>query len=129
MTPPGWATATGVDAPARRIRDAWLTGVAHALGSATVLLTTGHNLVLSAHYPLVSAAAILLLALGIRRGMRAAALLLLLATITPAAIKALVGALHTADLPAFPLAALYARGLVGTVQARRRRLALLDPHR
>jgi hypothetical protein len=101
--------------------------VAHALGSAAVLLTTGHNIVLSAHYPLLSAAAILLLALGIRRGIRTAALLLVLATITPAAIKAVVGALHAADLPAFPLALIYARGLVGTVQARRQRAEPQNP--
>lgn len=110
---------SGSDPAARRIRDAWLTGVAHALVSAAVLLATGHNIVLSAHHPMLSAAAILLLALGARRGSRAALLILLLATITPAAIKLVVGALHAADLPAFPLAALYARGLVGTVQARR----------
>ena len=84
-----------------------------------MLLATGHNIVLSAHYPLLSAAAILLLALGIRRGSRAAALIILLATITPAAIKMVVGALHVTDLPAFPLTVLYARGLVGTIQARR----------
>jgi hypothetical protein len=120
-------TAAAMDAPARRIRDAWLTGVAHAVGSAAVLLATGHNIVLAAHYPLLSAAAILLLALGIRRGIRTAALLLALATITPAAIKAAVGALHAADLPAFPLAIIYARGLVGTVQARRQRRGPQNP--
>jgi hypothetical protein len=113
-------TEAGMDAPARRIRDAWLTGMAHAIGSAALLLATGHNIVLAAHYPLLSAAAILLLALGIRRGIRTAAVLLVLATITPAAIKSVVGTLHAADLPAFPLAMMYARGLVGTVQARRR---------
>jgi hypothetical protein len=122
-------TAVASDLPARRIRDAWLTGVAHALGSAAVLLATGHNIVLAAHYPLLSAAAILLLALGVRRGSPTAALLLVLATITPAAIKVVIGALHAADLPAFPLAVLYARGLVGTVQARRQRGGLQNPQR
>ena len=117
MSPTKSEAAAGVDSAARRIRDAWLTGVAHAFVSAAVLLATGHNIVLSAHYPLLSAAAILLLALGIRRGSRAASLILLLATLTPAANKLVVGALHASDLPAFPLAVLYARGLVGTAQA------------
>jgi hypothetical protein len=105
----------------RWMRHAWITGVLHAGGSALVLLTTGVNIVLAAHYPLVSAAAILLLAYGIRRGSRAAALLLFLATLTPAAIKLAVGALHLADLPAFPLAALYLRGFAGSVRHHRLR--------
>jgi hypothetical protein len=103
------------------IRHAWITGVLHATGSSLVLLTSGVNLVLAAHYPLVSALAILLLAFGIRRGSRAAALLLFLATLTPAAIKIVVGMLHLADLPAFPLAALYLRGFAGTVRQHRLR--------
>jgi hypothetical protein len=86
-----------------------------------VLLTSGVNLVLAAHYPLVSALAILLLAFGVRRGSRAAALLLFLATLTPAAIKLVIGMLHLADLPAFPLAALYLRGLLGTLRRHRLR--------
>jgi hypothetical protein len=98
---------------------AWITGVLHATGSALVLLTTGINIVLAAHYPLVSALAILLLAYGIRRGSRAAALLLVLATVAPATIKLAVGALHLADLPAFPLAAAYLRGFVATLRLRR----------
>jgi hypothetical protein len=102
----------------RRIRHAWIAGALHATGSAVVLLTTGVNIVLAAHYPLVSAGAILGLAYGIRRGSRAAALLLFLATLTPAAIKLVVGALHLTDLPAFPLAALYLRGFVGASEAR-----------
>jgi hypothetical protein len=123
------AGATLLGTAERRIRDAWLTGVAHAVGSSVILLATGHNIVLAAHYPLVSAAAILLLALGIRRGSRAAALLLVIATLTPASIKVVVGALHAADLPAFPLALLYARGLAGTVQLHRERAALRNPAR
>jgi hypothetical protein len=107
--------------PARRMRDAWITGVVHAAGSAVILLTTGVNIVLAAHYPLVSALAILLLAYGIRRGSRVAAFLLFLAAITPAAIKLVLGVLHLADLPAFPLAALYLRGFLGTLQYHRRR--------
>lgn len=74
MSPTTSEAAAGNRAAMRRIRDAWLTGMAHALVSAAVLLATGHNIVLSAHYPLLSAAAILLLALGIRPGSRAAAL-------------------------------------------------------
>jgi hypothetical protein len=105
------------------IRHAWITGLLHATGSALVLVTSGVNLVLAAHYPLVSALAILLLAFGIRGGSRAAALLLFVATLTPAAIKLVVGMLHLADLPAFPLAALYLRGLVGTVRHHRLRAA------
>jgi hypothetical protein len=101
------------------IRHAWLAGVVHSVGGAVVLLATGEKIVLSAHYPLASALAILLLAYGIRRGSRAAALLLLLATISPAATKLVVGTLHPADLPAFPLAALYLRGLLGTVRQHR----------
>jgi hypothetical protein len=103
------------------MRHAWITGVVHATGSALVLLTTGVNIVLAAHYPLVSAVAILLLAYGTGRGSRAAALLLFLATVTPAAIKLVVGALHLADLPAFPLAAVYLRGFMGTVRYHRLR--------
>jgi hypothetical protein len=80
---------------------------------------SGINIVLAAHYPVVSAGAILLLALGIRRRSRAAALLLFLATLAPASIKLTVGALHTGDLPAFLLAAVYGRGLVGTLQHHR----------
>jgi hypothetical protein len=112
----------GCDTEARRwMQHAWITGVLHSAGSAVVLLTTGVNIVLAAHYPLVSALAILLLAWGIRRGSRAAALLLFLATLSPAAIKLAVGALHLADLPAVPLAALYLRGFAGTVRYQRLR--------
>jgi hypothetical protein len=101
------------------VRHAWITGVLHATGSTLILLTTGVNIVLAAHYPLVSALAILLLAYGTRRGIRAAALLLFLAAVTPATIKLILGALHLADLPAFPLAALYLRGFVGAVRMHR----------
>jgi len=104
-----------------RIRHAWITGVVHATGSALILLTTGVNIVLAAHYPLLSALAILLLAFGIRRGSRAAALLLFLAAITPAAIKLALGVLHPADLPAFALGALYLRGFVGAWDRHRLR--------
>jgi hypothetical protein len=103
----------------RRIRDAWLTGVGHGVGSALILLTTGYNIVLAAHYPLLSALAIVALAFGVRRGSRAAALLLVLAVATPATVKLVLGVLHAADLPAFALAAVYARGLAGTIQRRR----------
>jgi hypothetical protein len=103
----------------RQMRDAWLTGIVHAAGSALILLTTGHNVVLAAHYPLVSAGAVLLLAFGVRRGSRIAAVLLLVAVLTPASIKLVVGALHPGDLPAFPLAVLYARGLAGTLHWHR----------
>jgi hypothetical protein len=102
------------------IRQAWLTGVVHGAGSALILLATGVNIVLAAHYPLLSALAILLLAYGIRRGSRVAALLLFLAAITPAAIKLALGVLHPADLPALPLAALYLRGFFGTMRRRAR---------
>jgi 8-oxo-dGTP diphosphatase len=104
----------------RQIRHAWITAVVHAVGSALILVTTGVNIVLAAHYPLVSAGAILLLGFGIRRRSRVAAAVLLVAAITPALIKLALGALHPADLPAFPLAILYARGLVGTVTLSRR---------
>jgi hypothetical protein len=109
----------------RWIRDAWIVGVVHAAGSALVLVTTGTNIVLAAHYPLLSAVAILLLALGVRRGSRVAALLLFAAALTPALIKLILGVLHATDLPAFPLAALYGRGLIGTV--RRQRLRRMPP--
>lgn len=113
----------GAQAERAWIRFAWITGVLHANGSALVLLASGVNIVLAAHYPLASAVAILLLALGIRRGMRTAALLLFLATATPAAIKLVVGVLHLADLPAIPLAAVYLRGFVATVRQHRLRRA------
>jgi hypothetical protein len=103
----------------RWVRDAWITGAVHAAGSALILLATGVNVVLAAHYPLVSAAAILLLALGVRRRSRAAALLLFVAVLAPAFIKLMIGALHPTDLPAFPLAALYARGLAGAIRLHR----------
>lgn len=100
----------------RRIRDAWITAVVHAVGSTIILLATGTNLVLAAHYPVLSAGAVLLLGLGIRRRSRVAALLLLVAAATPALIKLALGALHPGDLLAFPLAVLYARGLLGTLR-------------
>jgi hypothetical protein len=103
------------------MRHAWISGALHATGSALLLLTTGVNIVLSAHYPLVSAVAILFLAYGTGRGSRTAALLLFLATATPVTIKLILGALHAADLPAFPLAALYLRGFLGTVRFQRLR--------
>jgi hypothetical protein len=115
------------NAALRWMRHAWITGVLHAIGSALVLLTTGVNIVLAAHYPLVSAVAILLLAWGIRRGSRAAALLLFLATLSPATIKLFIGALHLTDLPAFALAALYLRGFVGTLVFRRSQPRGLGP--
>lgn len=105
----------------RRVRDAWIAGVVHAVGSAFFLLATGHNVVLAAHYPFVSALAILVLAVGVRRRSRIAAALLFIAVLTPALIKLIVGALHMADLPAFPLAALYVRGFVGTLRLHRQR--------
>jgi hypothetical protein len=104
----------------RWIRHAWFTAVAHAVGSTLILLTTGVNIVLAAHYPVVSAAAILGLGYGMRRGSRAAALLLVVAVASPAAVKLAVGALHPADLPAFPLAILYARGLWGAIRVNAR---------
>jgi hypothetical protein len=112
------------DAPARRtaerwIRAAWITAMLHATGSALILVTTGVNIVLAAHYPLWSAAAILVLGMGIRRRSRVAALLLLAAALSPALIKLTLGVLHLADLPAFPLAFLYGRGLVGAVRYHR----------
>jgi hypothetical protein len=103
----------------RQIRHAWITAVVHAVGSALILVTTDVNLGLAAHYPLASAGAILLLGFGIRRRSRVAAAVLLVAAITPALIKLALGALHPADLPAFPLAILYARGLVGAVRHHR----------
>jgi hypothetical protein len=108
---------------ARRIRHAWWTGLLHATGSAALLLATGHNVVLAAHYPLVSALAILLLAFGVRHGSRVAAFLLCAAVLTPALIKLIIGALHVADLPAFPLAALYFRGFIGTLHGAQARTA------
>jgi hypothetical protein len=119
--PETMSPAHGTGADAARVRHAWIAGVLHSTGSALVLLTTGVNIVLAAHYPLVSALAILLLAYGIRRGSGMAALLLFLATVTPAAVKLGLGALHLADLPAFPLAAVYLRGVVGAVRLRRPR--------
>jgi hypothetical protein len=105
----------------RRIRDAWMAAVAHGVGSAAILLVTGVNIVLAAHYPLVSAGAVLLLGVAVRRRSRAAAFLLLAAVLTPATIKLLLGALHPADLPAFALAVLYGRGFIGTLEYHRLR--------
>jgi hypothetical protein len=103
----------------RRIRDGWIAGVVHAAGSALILVATGHNIVLAAHYPLLSAAAILALALAVRRRSRVAAFLLFTAAVSPASIKLALGALHAADLPAFPLAALYLRAFMGTLHWHR----------
>jgi len=103
----------------RWIRHAWLTAVAHAGVSAAVLLMTGRNLVLSAHYPLLSALVLLLLAFGVRRGSRTAALLLFVGVLTPALIKLLAGVLDATDIPAFPLAALYGRGVAGAFRRHR----------
>lgn len=101
---------------ARWIRHAWLTAVTHAVGSTFILAATGVNLVLAAHYPVLSAGAILGLGYAVRRGSRLAALLLVAAVATPALIKLVLGAIHPTDLPAFPLAALYARGFLGTLR-------------
>ncbi|HSJ23905.1 MAG TPA: hypothetical protein VK929_04410 [Longimicrobiales bacterium] len=100
----------------RRVRHAWLTSVIHAVGSSVVLLATGLNVGLAAHYPLLSAGAVFLLGLGIRRGSRVAALLLLLAAATPAVIKLMLGVLHATDAAALPLSIMYARGLAGTIR-------------
>jgi hypothetical protein len=115
------STTGSHDRAERWIRHAWIAGVVHALASALVLLTTGTNIVLAAHYPLVSALAILLLALGVRRRSRSAAFVLSAAVLTPALLKLILGVLHATDLPAFPLAALYGRGLLGTVRHHRLR--------
>lgn len=96
-----------------------MTSVIHAVGSSGILLATGINIGLAAHYPLLSAAAVLFLGAGIRRGSRAAALLLLLAAATPAMIKLILGALHVADAAAVPLSMMYARGLAGTIRLNR----------
>jgi hypothetical protein len=105
----------------RRVRDAWIAGVAHAIGSTVILLTTGHNIVLAAHYPLASALAILLLAMAVRQRSRAAAALLTIAVLAPVTIKLILGVVHAADLPALPLAALYARGWLGASRLHRLR--------
>jgi hypothetical protein len=105
----------------RWVRDAWITAVVHAIGSTVILLATDINIVLAAHYPVASAGAVLLLGMGVRRRSRVAAFLLLAAALTPALIKLALGALHTADLPAFPLAVLYARGFMGTLRYHRLR--------
>lgn len=103
-------------------RVAWITGVVHAVGSSLLLVTTGRNVALAAHYPLASALAVLVLALGIRQGSRVAAVLLFVAAVTPALVKLALGALHPADLAAFVLGPVYALGMVGTFRARRRAL-------
>lgn len=100
-----------------RIRGAWITSLVHALGSSLILLATDVNLVLAAHYPLASAVAVALLGEGVRRRSRLAAFLLFAAALSPALIKSGLGALHPADLPAFPLAFLYGRGFLGTLLA------------
>jgi hypothetical protein len=82
------------------------------------------NVLLAAHYPVLSAAAILGLGYAMRRGSRAAALLLVIAVLTPALTKLALGALHLTDLPAFPLAALYGRGLLGTLHRHALRAGL-----
>jgi hypothetical protein len=120
---PGARTAATAAAELRQaerwMRIAWVTGVGQAFLTAALLLATGRNLLLSAHYPLVSALAVLLLALGVRRGSRAAAVLLTAGVLAPSLIKLLLGALQPVDLPAFPLAALYALGTVATFRSQR----------
>jgi hypothetical protein len=113
------ADAEALHIAERRVRDAWITAVVHATGSTVILLATGVNIVLAAHYPVASAAAVLLLGVGVRRRSRVAAFTLFAAALTPALIKLFLGALHPADLPAFPLAALYARGFIGTLRYHR----------
>jgi hypothetical protein len=117
MVGSGEAAARG--SARRQIHHAWLTSIVHAVGSATLLVATGVNIGLAAHYPLASAAAVLLLGFGVRQRSRVAAALLLAAALSPALIKLVVGAFHAADLAAFPLSAMYARGLIGTVRVRR----------
>ena len=108
--------------PEAWVRLAWVTGVAHALGSSVLLVTTGRNVALAAHYPLASALAVLVLALGIRQGSRVAAVLLFVAALAPALVKLALGALHPADLAAFVLGPVYGLGAVGTFRARREAL-------
>lgn len=98
---------------------AWVTGVVHAGASALLLATTGRNVALAAHYPLASALAVLILALGVRRGSRVAALVLFVGAMAPPLVKLTLGAIHPVDLAGFVLGPLYGLGLAGTVRARR----------
>ena len=118
MSPDG-ASQPGRPRAERWIRIAWITGVSHAVGSSFVLLATGRNIALAAHLPLASAAAVLVLALWMRRGSPVAAVLLFVAAVTPALVKLALGVLHPADLAAFVLGPLYGLGMVGTFRARR----------
>lgn len=106
------------------IRRAWITGVFHGLASATILLATGHNIVLAARYPLVSAVVIIALALFVRQRSRTAAFLLFAAVVTPATLKLFLGTVHV-DVAAFVLAAVYGHGFLGTVRYRRWRSSLV----
>jgi hypothetical protein len=103
------------------IEIAWRTGVAQAVVTAAILLLTGRNILLSAHYPLVSALAVLLLALAVRRGSLAAAVLLFLGVLAPPVVKLMAGVLQPEDVPGLPLAAVYGFGVAGTFRRRRAR--------
>ena len=97
------------------IRRAWITGVFHGLASAAILLATGRNVVLSAHYPLVSAAVVVFLALCIRQGSRLAAFVLFAGVLAPAVVKLAVGGFPV-EWVAFLLAAVYLHGFLGTLR-------------
>lgn len=116
--------ARAVTAAELSIRRAWITGVFHGLASAAILLVTGRNIVLAAQYPLVSAAAIITLALFVRQRSRTAAFLLFVAVLTPATLKLFLGTVHV-DVAAFVLAAVYGHGFLGTVRYRRRQAQAL----
>lgn len=97
------------------IRRAWITGVFHGLASAAILLATGRNVVLSAHYPLVSAAVVVFLALCLRQGSRLAAFVLFAGVLAPAVVKLVLGG-FAVEWVAFLLAAVYLHGFLGTLR-------------
>jgi hypothetical protein len=98
----------------RWVEIAWRVGVVQAVATALILLVAGRNILLSAHYPLVSALAVLVLALGVRRGSRVAAVILFVGVLAPSAIKLAAGVLQPVDIAAFPLAAVYGLGVAGS---------------
>jgi hypothetical protein len=109
------AMRTGLESARLAIKRAWITGVFHGLASAAVLLATGRSIVLSAHYPLVSAAVVVFLALCVRQGSRLAAFILFAGVLAPAVVKLAMGG-YPVEWVAFLLAAVYGHGFLGTLR-------------
>jgi hypothetical protein len=108
-------TQSGLESAHLAIRRAWITGVFHGLASAAILLATGRNIVLAAHYPLISAAVVVFLALCVRQGSRLAAFVLFAGVLAPAVVKLAAGG-YPVEWVAFVLAAVYGHGFLGTLR-------------